>query len=525
MKKTLLILILIFSLGALFAQRVLQDFYYGDYEDINRVVLVLDAQASYRLIQDKNRGEIIVRLDNTNPSLNLPRQVSYDYRVLKSITVIERNGELDFVIQSLPSFYLENFELSADDYKIVLDIFLKENPTTLSEMLNYAHFYFVVGYHNKAMQLIRAIERITTDETDIYYYLGKIHLQRNNIDQAYEALTKVDRSSEFYQLARLDINQLERRFSHLTRSVEPEPVQTEPPADTPEDDEEMHRPLVESRELDISSDELYEQYRNYFIANDNINRRLILTAVVTASNQDYEKALDLLQQVDKTSEFYRDALRQMYYIYLEKGDEQNARVLHSVVGDNMLRQFVRESGIFSSAPDTRVEFLEMDVKMWMALILAVFMALIVAFISSLIANSRINRMKKRFGDDEVEYHEKKIKEAYSATESVDKPEEKNSSTDDEKGSKEEEDENIPIIEEDNLDYDDMPVISEELDDADKSELDIDEGEAKKEAEPMKNEYKKKMVLKLYKDGWDSEAIAKELQVSQNEVDLILKMDS
>ncbi|MDX9870177.1 MAG: helix-turn-helix domain-containing protein, partial [Candidatus Cloacimonadales bacterium] len=38
-----------------------------------------------------------------------------------------------------------------------------------------------------------------------------------------------------------------------------------------------------------------------------------------------------------------------------------------------------------------------------------------------------------------------------------------------------------------------------------------------------NEYKKKMILKLYNDGWAIEEIAKELQLSQREIEFIIKM--
>ena len=37
------------------------------------------------------------------------------------------------------------------------------------------------------------------------------------------------------------------------------------------------------------------------------------------------------------------------------------------------------------------------------------------------------------------------------------------------------------------------------------------------------EYKKKMILKLYNDGWAMEEIAKELQISQREIEFIIKM--
>ncbi|MDD4156284.1 MAG: hypothetical protein PHY08_06890 [Candidatus Cloacimonetes bacterium] len=230
---------------------------------------------------------------------------------------------------------------------------------------------------------------------------------------------------------------------------------------------------------------------------------------------DYTTALELLKLIPEDYIHYEIAKNTIFRIYTELGDTQNA-LLFSPVVDN---QF----------PGKNTSFINTPISLWILLLIS-FITLIIGFAIAYFLYIKKQNDKETISDEELAIHQEHLKRAY---------EEKDIYSDT----------NSPTIDEDktiekesisNDSYDNPPVISEDLDEKEEQELieeesgslkflnsandDLDDEEENEMDTFGDDEYKKKMVLKLYNDGWDLEEIAKELQMSQREIDFIVKMN-
>ena len=226
---------------------------------------------------------------------------------------------------------------------------------------------------------------------------------------------------------------------------------------------------------------------------------------------DYTAALELLKSIPEESVFYQEATQTIYKIYMELGDLQNAALYSTYIN--------------RPAPIEDFNFINTPVKLWLLFLIS-FVTLVIGYFVSEFLNMKRQSSKETITEDDLSRHQEHLKRAYENKELF--SEEKNLEFDEEK--------TVILSEED--EYENPPLITDDLNEEEEQELLDDESSSIKIVSPNDNdfdtedemdsfgddEYKKKMVLKLYNDGWNLEEIAKELQMSQREIDFIVKMN-
>jgi hypothetical protein len=306
----------------------------------------------------------------------------------------------------------------------------------------------------------------------------------------------------------------------VQRPVEPvQPVQaaqpTQPIQQTIPEPQIIHRTVVEAPELSETA-RLIMSYHNIAMIDSTLTSFMLgLNANLVG---DFENAVRFLRQVPSTDINYEQALRLLYDSYLSVGDIGNASFYASLLA--------------SLEEPEAVDFINMPVQMWMALIAAGFMFIVggtIAFISRGAKKSK----KKEVSDKDLDVHRRNLQRAYEQKNmySPEPPLPKATSSPQKE----------TIIGDD---YNNPPILAEEIDEEEEQELIRAERPSKPapaptnkppvedqfadEEEPasyIDDEYRKNLVLKLYNDGWNTEEIAKELQMSRGEIDFIIKMNS
>ena len=231
---------------------------------------------------------------------------------------------------------------------------------------------------------------------------------------------------------------------------------------------------------------------------------------------DFQTAIQYLSLVPFTDINYEDAIEFLHDSYSNIGDTQNANFYASLLQKDD-----------DEAKDTR--FINTPIALWMAGVLG-GLALLIGFTIAIISLGAKKSKNKTMTEQDYSAHVSNIQRAYDR-----KPFDAPSQTVEE----------IEKTESLSFHYDNPPIITEELTPQETKELVEDENvllEIKKPTTPENTskpppeeeneyenfadeEYKKNLVLKLYKDGWKMEEIAKELQMSQREIDFIIRISN
>ena len=245
---------------------------------------------------------------------------------------------------------------------------------------------------------------------------------------------------------------------------------------------------------------------------------------------DYENSLKFLKQIPEYDSNFEYAIQLLHKNYIALGDKKNANFYASLMNSD------------ESSPDD-YNFFNTPVKLWMTFIVA-FLTL--AFgIAVAYFYSHLKKDKDTITEDDLTIHKEHLIRAYQNKEMYNNNDDETAEEDDDNNdnNKTPQFNNEKSIADS---YDDPPILTENLQEEEEQELiedeksvlsfgDLDNQNGK---ESLNNsfdedfemdsfgddEYKKKMVLKLYNDGWDMEEIAKELQMSQREIDFIIKMN-
>ena len=131
---------------SLYGQHTLKEIYYRDYEMINRTVIVLTGRANYIIDQQANNRRIVLTLERTRKGPGISALENISSSLLESVKVNDSSGgRLVVTITTRVPFYLEHFDLSGTDHRIVFDVFSKRNPNTDLERLAFSKFFFTVG--------------------------------------------------------------------------------------------------------------------------------------------------------------------------------------------------------------------------------------------------------------------------------------------------------------------------------------------------------------------------------------------
>jgi hypothetical protein len=310
------------------------------------------------------------------------------------------------------------------------------------------------------------------------------------------------------------------------RVPEPTPIVPPPPPVVVADPEPAYTPapvivepqIITRTVLDIADlEEIEKQILHYFnIVKVDPPRADFMVGVNANIAGDYRTSVDFLRRIPQYDINYEEAIRWLYDSYTELGDIANATFYASLL-------FQDDNN------DEPTDFINIPIKLWMAGAIGLI-AMVIGFVIASTKNKKNVEEKSRpsVSDDELSIHRKNLERAYDNKDIYNK-EVIETSTD--------------VMDKKIADnYDDPPIVTESLNAEEEEELIREEKisfpSAKSqptEPEPEEEEddysgfydegYKKKMVLRLYNDdGWKVDEIAKELQLSQREIEFILKMN-
>ncbi len=491
MKKLFSIFLLIFIVNIL-SSAELTKIYHGDFGEIDRTVLVFNNKINYKVTQKISKKQIIIDVKNCTKAPNVDPVQIISSNVLDKLLITESSNNISIIIFTDKKYYLKYFSIKSKPFKIVLDIYNTKIPKTIVEHLSFSKFYYKVGFYSKAIKEYKIIEKIAPQNTSIYYYWGKISLNRNKKYTAIKYLKKVLNSAPEYSEAQ---NLLEKLQPHKKSSKKE--IKNTPKSKT------VAKKAVPNYPINVNTKELQNKYNDYFTSTNNQDLKIFLTASSAKCSGDFQYAILMFKKISTDSPLIKDAYKNLYEIYSTLNDDVNAKLFKSLLNPETTTQEKDKS------------FMKREIPLWIGVLSFIILFIIFLIIIMIHRKKLINDFEPDFSALDVEYHEDKIKEAYNPKQEEEPIAEK----------KEDEAsnfnfENPPIIEED-LTQDE----EEELKKAEEEILFEDEEPIEKNSGFGDEEYKKKMILKLANDGWENGSIAKELHISVREVEFVLKMSN
>ncbi len=530
--KRISVLFLLMTLSLCFAaQPVLETIYFGDYGEICRVVLQFDQKPDFRIERD-NAGKFVrVGLNGVLAGSEVQMsQDTPDSRVLDRIEVVAGANGLTVTIRTDGYALAKESLLPGNPYKIVLDIYNVKVPSAIHERLSFARFYYKTGFHKQAIEQYEIIAKDAPTMTGIHYYWGMILKSRKNTKGALQHFNMVKDTASEYAMAQDEIKKVGGK-----NTPKPEPKATEEKPKTTAAKPVAEPPLPV---MNDNIDSLLVQAAHKSVKDPD---RLMLAGMaykfvaenVTKSQDDYKTAISLLMHIPAKSDYSFEKYKALAELYAAIGDAENAKLFAGLATDTGTPVAASSSG----------GFLQIELKLWIALLLMLLFGIIVFFL--LMIYYRNKTSSDVFTNEDFTYHEDLIKneiEDDNASEN-----EKESDLEDEpfpevsesvmEQVREPEDEPEERENEAKLYFgDDEPaspkdVFMEETELTQEEEQELMEDEAPEEeidgldgSEPRigDQEYIQKMILKLSQNGWDTEAIAKELKISVREVEFVLK---
>ncbi len=520
MKRTFFVLVLTIVCSALFSQVNLNRIYYGDFGYVNRTVLQFSKKPEYKVVSNSKNKMITVQVNACGNKSGVDTK-SYPDAMMIDKAVIQKNNNdgLNIVIKTNRAFHLKYSILNEkNSFKIVLDIYSGIKPETDEEKASFARFYYKVGLKNKAHRLIRSIP--DTKVNYIHYYWGKILLTKRNNSAAIQHFRMVDKKYPEYTDAQEELKK-------LNALVQPQKQNPRKNTNNTAKQKKVTNvvPVNESvpdiKTLAQKDIMIYDKYQKFFYQTDSDDSKLFIVAVAAKFVKDYDYAVELLKRISEDSSLKKQSYKELAEIYTLKGDIENAKLFRSFLSDSD-----QDTGVMSESG-----FMSIEIKLWMALIITIAFGTIVFFLLMIYYNKRISQMTGDFTIDDINYHENLVKDSYN------EPIGKWASSEGEKIEDDASEDNMeeePESEETYSDQEDMdvynpPIITEKLTPEEEEEL--LEYEQSKLAEPEEDDsetfanddYIRKMVVKMSQQDWGIEEIAKELKISQSEVDFILKM--
>ncbi len=503
------------------AQPVLETIYYGDYGEVCRAVLQFDSKPEYRVERDDAGKYVRIVLGGVTAGSRLQaEQDTKDSRVLDEIVVEGGNSGLTATFRTDGFAQVKQSYLTGDKYKIVLDIFNVKTPSAVHERLSFARFYYKTGFYTRAVEQYEVIAKQAPTMTGIHYYWGMILKNRKNPKEALRHFQMVKDTASEYAMTQDEIKNLGGKSPAKPQPEKPKSAQqkAEPPATpvkTPVVSDDIDSLLVKAaNKSDKSPDRLMLAGLAYKFMADN----------VTHNREDYMTAISLLNRIPAKSPYSFDKYKALAELYAAVGDSENAKLFAGLATDT-------GSPADSLSSDS---FLQIELKLWIALLLMLIFGVIVFFLLMIYYRNRTTPSDDDFTQQDFEYHEELIKEEIEQ----EKPEEDTFEPPVEEPEPEEE--FLPEPEEEAEDResearlyfgdDSKPetpedILREETALTEDEERELLEDEVQDTGEEPRigdQEYMQKMILKLSQNGWDADAISKELKISVREVEFVLK---
>ncbi len=375
------------------AQPVLENIYYGDYGEVCRAVLQFNGKPEYKIEQDKDGKFVRVNLAGVTAGSRLQvNQNAKDSRVLDEILVEGGRDGLTVTIRTDGYAQVKNSYLTGDEYKIVLDIFNVKTPSAVHERLSFARFYYKTGFYKKAIEQYQVIEKDAPTMTGIHYYWGMILASRKQTKDAIRHFQMVKDTASEYAQAQDEIKKLGGKGAEKPQAVKTEVVkqQTATPPKMPVMNDNIDSLLVRAaHSTDKDPDRLMIAGMAYKFLADN----------VTHNQNDYMTAISLLNRIPAKSPYSFDKYKALAELYAAVGDAENAKLFAGLA---------TETGIPADSVSTG-GFLQIELKLWIALLLMLISGVIVFFLLMIYYRNRKSASDDDFTKEDFEYHEELIK--------------------------------------------------------------------------------------------------------------------
>lgn len=214
MKKYFIILILLFDLICLNALQLTR-YYHKNYGIIDRSVFVFDQKPVYSL--ETSSDQLIITVNNSSIAAQINDQVLENNPVLSSYAFSNLEVETRITIDlnrpaaEIRKYKVEDFLLSGNEYKLVLDIFKYAEPLSDTEINSFIDFYKKVELSKQAVFYEKMLAEwkppapeITQPEQEESPVVEKEDSEADNIitasdtEQSTPAVNLLERFKEFY---------------------------------------------------------------------------------------------------------------------------------------------------------------------------------------------------------------------------------------------------------------------------------------------------------------------------------------
>jgi lipopolysaccharide biosynthesis regulator YciM len=461
---SVLILTLIFSATGLMAieRNTLTNIYHRDYGIVNRTVIVFTGEPNYSIEQRVTQRQIRLLLEDTVAGSNLSQSQTFFSPVLESLNISQKAGEVILTINTSRRYHLKHFDLSGREFKIVLDIFNKESPETVYEKFAFARFYLTIGQTVEAERLMREILTTSPQVSEANYYLGQILLQRGDTQEAVRRFASVQYVASEYIPAQLELMKLGQLDVEYSQEIE----------------------------------QAFSNLRNYFLYAGDLNRQYFLLALAASVYGNADEVKTILAKIDDEGKTLQTMVRNVSSVFHEVSSENKLPQVFTVLQDYVPPRKVTPA----------------DVMWLLAFIIAT--ALIVYIITFSVVRSKYQKSaltprtkapprvfdpRERFSKtyEAKKQHEKKAEQKRKAEEPV----EENEVSDDKPKIKKAANAKKTTVSK-------KPEAAERKTERTKLPAKKKQPEKSTDNEDMNS----KLALKLYNDGWNIEAIAKELKL-------------
>lgn len=488
------ILVLSWSLSAINLQaqssHIVTEIYQRDYGLINRSVIVLNGQPDYSIEQRVADRKLLLILEDTLPREDLPLSHRIDNSVLESIDLQRTDwGDLLITINTKMHYHLEYFDLSGPEYRLVFDIYSKETPETDWERLSFGKFYFTVGNHVLAETLMLEILESAPQITSANYYLGKILLHRGEISEAARKLSEVSYNDPEYiqaQMEMVKMGEIEIDYSH-----------------------EMEQNFAELRE--------------YFLKAGNINRQQMILALASSVYGETEETEAFLARIDYKDPQINGMMNNILLVYNE------------LLGSNTFPELVTVSGDYAQPAALDLYYL-----LAFILIILIATAIIVYLITFSVWNRKLEKvflsmdlssgLSSKYNETAKEklagkiLPQEDITQRPKSSSNVTRPKSETKAQINKRKKTETREKASKVATEDKTKSTTKKPVArvKKTTTSKKSTPTKQNDNLNVQKSPYKDdELMQELVVKLYKDGWDKEAISKELQMDTDHIRWII----
>lgn len=535
MKKLFLSLLLLFVYLTVFATTEVIGLYTQDFGNISRLVITLSKRSDYSLRLNKNAHELNIEFQNTQKKASL-RNHALPGNVFNSVSYENSDANLLISVATDQIYSSKVKESGKAPFRLILDVFNVSTPSSQSEYEDFIHYAWNTGQKALAETYYAQMKQSFTSISSMDYLFKKkaitAKIEKKIKEKKAEAKKKKTKESKVEPKKIIEPKKEKSKEQLADVKKTAEVVQKkEVPAAPPVKDKKNTPALADT------SNTQFKQYLKYYQSIPDTDTKLFLVGIVAHYTGDNPNALLYLKQISQNSPIQKKVPDYLYDIYMEMGDTSNAKLIKATTEkEEAPKPLAKMPVLMGYSPN------------WVGIVgtlLGIFITWLMTFI---LFKNKLKRLTLTpIKTEELAIHEDNLVKAY---EKYDTPSQVKDHEPDKETTQTEE--SIPsfnfkpsdqtdIETEEGINYEKPPILAEELDPTEEEELlrdekkyitflspsstndtpspnddDLDEGFAD-------DEYKRKMILKLHNDGWDIEEIAKELQVSQREIEFTLKV--